>query len=429
MFLKIKNFFHKFTAAEQMLLLFCVFLPFQFALNPFPGYDLAVIRIIIPIFFCLVLYFNKKTLETYCNNKLSILLLIFLLLALFSLCFSTNMLWSLRKLAFLFSIFPLFFIGIFAVKKLSSQKALFLALVTGASILALIALLQFFSQFVFGINAVYDFLAHNISPFFLGKSFANSVLTYPSWLVNSQGTTFMRAVAIFPDPHMLSYYFGMLIPFAFLLAAEKNSYSKWLYLAAFLLFAADIATFTRGGYIALIIGALIITPLVSKTMRLKIFLGTFLILFFYVIAPHNPVAGRFASSFDTQEGSNQGRLNNWQQAILIIKGHPFGAGIGMYSLAVDPHADYREPIYAHDLYLDIAAELGLQTLLIFFAIIGLAFYYFWKASSKEPFFIAGVSSLSIFAVHSLVETPLYSVHILPLLLLILVFSVQAKKYV
>ena len=152
-------------------------------------------------------------------------------------------------------------------------------------------------------------------------------------------------------------------------------------------------------------------------------------LVFFVIAPQSPVAGRLASSFNIQEGSNQGRISNWQQAIIIIRNHPLGVGIGMYSLAVDPNADYREPIYAHDLYLDIAAELGILTTIIFVVILFVSFASFWESAKVEPFFVAGVASITIFAVHSFVETPLYSVQVLPLFLIIIALSTQTKKYV
>jgi O-antigen ligase len=134
------------------------------------------------------------------------------------------------------------------------------------------------------------------------------------------------------------------------------------------------------------------------------------------------------SSFDAQEGSNSARILNWQQALAIIKNHPLGVGIGMYSLAIDPNADYREPIYAHNLYLDIAAELGIAAAIVFVLILFLAGKNFWQAAKIQPFFAAGVASVTIFSVHSLVEDPLYSVHILPLILIMIALSATLNQY-
>ena len=380
---------------SYLFVIFCAFLPFQFALNPAPGYDLAVIRIIIPLMFAGWFIFQVKSRSFFIiNNKKTYLLVIFLLLATVSISFSSNLFWSLRKLLFLLSIFPIYFVAISAFKTKKMQRNAVSALVIGATLLSIASLIQFFCQFIFGIDPVYNFLAAHISPFFLGNSFSQTVLAYPSWLVNSGGATYMRAVANFPDPHMLAYYLGMLVPWAVALGATSQKKSEWFFVSAIFIVAADICTFTRGGYIALIAGSFVILPLVSRSSKKKIIAAAAILLVFFVIAPQSPVAGRLASSFNIQEGSNQGRISNWQQAIIIIRNHPLGVGIGMYSLAVDPNADYREPIYAHDLYLDIAAELGILTTIIFVVILFVSFASFWESAKVEPFFVAGVARIT-----------------------------------
>ncbi|KKP97330.1 MAG: hypothetical protein US25_C0019G0009 [Candidatus Moranbacteria bacterium GW2011_GWE1_36_7] len=405
------------------LLVFCAFLPFQFALNPYSGIDLAVIRILIPIMFLIWLFITPKNkLLLFKLNWITYLLGIFLILASISLFFSPNLSWSMRKLFFPLSIAPLYFLAATILNNIHKQKKAFFFLVSGATILALVGIIQFISQFIFGVDRVSLFLSTHIAPFFLGKTFATAVFTYPSWLINSDGTTYMRAVAIFPDPHMLSYYLGMLIPFSIALWATANSHKKWLLFSIISLIIADILTFTRGGYLALIAGGLIILPLVSIKTAKKILAGAVIFVCLFIIAPHNPVTSRLSSSFDVQEGSNQARLSNWQQAIALIKKHPFGVGIGGYSLAIKPQATYREPIYAHNAYLDIAAELGLIAAAVFIGILLFAFKNFWNLSKNEQFFIAGVASITIFATHSLVENPLYSLHVLPLFLIILALS-------
>ena len=419
---KLKNSFAK-DIFYSLLLSFCALLPFQFALNPWKGVDLAIVRIFVPLLFlAYVIFALKNKLLLPGLDKVTKILLIFFVFAVISLSFSHNLSWSLRKLLFLFSLAPVYFLATSVLNTVAKQRRAIFALVSGATILAWIGIVQFISQFLFSIDKVYAFLANHFAPFFLGQTFSQAVLTYPSWLVNSGGTTYMRATATFPDPHMLSYYFGLLIPWSIALWATSTSYKKWFLLATISLIIADVLTFTRGGYLALIAGAIVILPLVSRKTALKIIASAGIFVFLFVIAPHNPVAGRLASSFDVQEGSNQGRLTNWQQALSIISSHPFGVGIGSYSLAVKPTATYREPIYAHNLYLDIAAELGIPAALIFIALLLLALKYFWETSKTQPFFIAGVASITLFAVHSLVENPLYSVHIFPLFLIILALS-------
>jgi O-antigen ligase len=413
----------------KAFIIFCFLLPFQFALNPATGIDLAIVRIIVPIMFLAWLLWAKKNkLPLLEKNKVTYLLIAFWLLAVFSLPFSHNLSWSLRKLAFLFSLAPIYFVAASVLTDRSKVRGAMAALVGGGAVVAFLGLLQFFAQFVFGIDPVYAFLAHHAAPFFLGHSFAQAVLAYPSWLVNSGGVTYLRAVATFPDPHMFSYYLGMLAPWSIALWATTKTHKKLFLASSVLLVAADIFTFTRGGYVALIAAAIVILPLVSRSVARKLMAGAAVFVLLFALVPHNPVAGRFLSSFDIQEGSNQSRLANWQQALPIIATHPFGVGIGMYSLAVDPNADYREPIYAHDLYLDIAAELGIVTAFVFLALLFFAFRHFWQSAKKQPFFVAGAASLAVFSVHSLVESPLYSVHILPLILVIIALSIHTEQY-
>ncbi len=419
---QLKNFFLE-DAIFFSVVAFCILLPFQFALNPRAGFDVAVVRLLIPLLFFSWLFLKIKAKQTILiNTKLTCLIFAFLLLALFSISFSQNVFWSLRKFFFFLSIFPIYFVSLSVFNSAKKKRLVIFSLVIGGAMLSLIAIIQFVLQFIFGIDAVYAFLANNVSSFFLGNSFSKSVLTYPSWLVSAGGSTYMRAVAMFPDPHMLSYYLEMLIPWSIALWALAKKQRGWLLVSAVFLIIADVLTFTRGSYVALIAGAMIILPLVTKKTVSKILLGAGLFALLLLLAPHNPVADRFASSFDVQEGSNQGRLNNWQQALEIISAHPFGVGIGSYSLSVKPTATYREPIYAHNTYLDVAAELGIITMLVFVAIVFFALKSFWIMSKTDPFFIAGVSSVAIFATHSLVENPLYSVHVLPLLLIILALS-------
>lgn len=407
-----------------LLLLFCMLLPFQFALNPTPEIDLAIVRVLIPLLFLGWFFWSlkiKKPLVLF--NLATVFFILYLFLAVFSCFFAHNLSWSLRKLAFLFSFAPLFFITVSTLKTSQKQRALFFVLVSSATALSFVAILQFTSQFIFGIDPVYHFLTNQIAPFFLGQTFAKTVQAYPSWLVNADGITYMRATAMFPDPHMLAYFFGLLIPWALALwATTTKKYTTWFAFMAFLLILADMFTFTRGSYIALISGGIIILPLVSKKTASKIILGIGLFACLFMIVPRNPVGAvgaRLVSSFDAHEGSNQARLSNWQQALLIIRTNPLGVGIGNYSLAVNPDATYREPIYAHNMYLDIAAELGIPAMLIFIGLLFLSFKSYWLKAKNNSFYIAGVASITIFAVHSLVENPLYSVHVFPLFLVIL----------
>ncbi len=429
----------------------CTLLPFQFALNPTPTVDLALIRVLILGLFLsyISFYFKKKqsfnhsplqfknylfpALKKYfrLESKLTLLILIFLGLNIFSILFSENIFWSLRKLAFLFSIFPLYFVARFLLNSPRRKRQTTSALVLGGAAVSLFALIPFIAQFFFGIDVIYLFLAKNIIPFFIGHTFAKEVLAYPSWLVSSGGINYLRAFAPFPDPHMLSYYTGMLLPWSLALWATSKAHKSFFLVATGLLLLCNIATFTRGGYLALIATAILLLPLVSKKTASKILAGIFLFLFLFFMIPENPVtnpvAGRVLSTFDLQEGSNQGRLAIWKQALTVLASHPQGVGLGNYPLSIKPDATYRTPIYTHNLYLDLAVETGLSNAGVFIVLLLLALKNFWQSAKTNSFYLAGLASLLIFAIHCLVESPLYSVQVLPLFLIILALASSLEK--
>jgi O-antigen ligase len=197
-----------------------------------------------------------------------------------------------------------------------------------------------------------------------------------------------------------------------------------------MLIICDALTFSRGGYLGLLVAAifavLFLWPRASQKNKIAVALfGIFLVASFFI---SNPVSNRFSSIFNFQEGSNKERISIWQYAGQVVLAHPLlGVGIGNYPLVVEPQADYRDPIYAHNTYLDIMAETGILNGIIWIGILVGAIFSFIRKSRKDIFFLAGALSLIVFSSHSLVETAIYSPVVLTLLLLILAFNLEEKR--
>jgi O-antigen ligase len=408
----------------NLLLLLCLYLPFQIALNPAEGIDLASVRIIIPALFLLWLAKGLKDKKIIIKKSLvSALISTFLFLSALSIEAARNADWSARKLLFIFSIFPIYFVVSAVISDKSRVEKMVKFLVWGGALAATIGIIQFSLQFTIGLEKTYAIWSDYIIWPFLGSSFGKVVLENPSWLVNISGKTILRATSTFPDPHMLSFYLGLLIPLALGLFFKLK---KPLYLLFFaILFLGDILTFSRGGYLGLLAGALAIFIIVVKKFSLKYKIAAALtvavitgILFF-----PGPVSDRFSSSLNLQESSNAGRMEMWQKAGKIISDKPFlGVGIGNYPLEIKPGANWREPIYAHNTYLDIAVETGIINALIWMAIVVSSIFIFLKKSKDENLYFWLAVSIAIFSVHSLVETALYSPVVLTLFLIIISFT-------
>lgn len=430
-----------------------LYLPFQIALNPLSGVDLASVRV-----FVLLLFFYWLT-RSLSQKKIALrfdliflLLFSFLFFTVLSLFWTENKSWGIRKIIFFFSIFPLFFIirDIFASSLKKILQLLNFAL-WGAFLTSLLGIIQFLLQFLIPLNKLYSFWAVLITPF-LGQSFSQAVLNNPSWLVNIGGHTLLRSTAFFPDPHMLAFYLnicalislGMFLDIIKNKSIENDSAPAWrsgrhIYLIFFLtLILASFLTFSRGGYLGLFSGLIFFTiftfkskfkNLLSKLKNIVVPVSLLLFLVTFFIIP-NPVSNRLLSSFDLSEGSNIGRLETWRQSLEIIKQNPFlGVGIGNYSLAIKPSADYREPIYSHNTFLDIAAETGIINLFIWVSLFLIAIFNFTQKFIRQKNYLSlGLAaSLFGFSIHSLFETAIFSVHILPLIILILALNKEKNE--
>jgi len=199
----------------NFFLLLLLYLPFQLALNPSAGIDLASIRILILLIFFLWLAqrLKNKNLKISVNLQ-TILIITFLFLNTVSIFAARNIDWSLRKLMFLFSIFPIYFVASNLIDNREKLiKTIKIAVLSGTGI-ALIGIIQFLMQFVVGFKKVYFFWADYLIVPFLGNTFSQAVLENSSWLVNLSGKTYLRATSLFPDPHMFSFFLGLLFPFS-----------------------------------------------------------------------------------------------------------------------------------------------------------------------------------------------------------------------
>jgi O-antigen ligase len=425
---------------ERFLIFFFWILPFQWALSPMDSIDLALCRVLA---LGLIITFAVKSLA---EQKLELpqpaILFpfsVYAIIAFSSPLWAENISWAVRKALFLINFLPLFIVFSASVTNNKIKERLLSAFIWSSTAAAFIGILQFLSQCIIGIDRSFKIWTEQLLPFFLGQSFGNTVSSYPSLLVNVSGTTLMRASAFFPDPHMFSLFLGLAIPIAGAFAMTQKQH-QFAYIIAFLLLStADLLTFSRGGYLGLAIGAICLIIGLFKYRALSINRKHFLpalgiLIMFFVILAFSPIGQRLASSISLNDGSNIERLRLWKETLTYIAERPFfGVGLGNYSLLAKPSADYREPIYAHDLYLDIASETGLLSLAGFVGFVIIAIYLSLKSwqRSSDPFRAAALLSLIIFSVHSMFELPLFSVQVLPAFLFITALasatSYQSRK--
>ncbi len=434
---------------EAALVLLVFYLPFQIALNPAPGFDVASGRVLILLLSGAWVMRSLKNKRFKIDFSLETLLLsAFLLLSALSLFQSFETDRAVRKILVFLSVFPLYFVLTSFSGRKDFMMKIVKALVSGGLLMGTFGALQFLAQFVFGIDPLFDFFARVIAPVFYGNTFAAEVVANPSWLVNVGGATLLRAFACFSDPHIFSFYLGLVIPIAFsaaMLEREElrergtSSRKSFAFPAFLLLVLSELFTFSRGGYLGMLAAGLVLLVLLRKRFsaeQKKMLTALAAAGLAFVILAGGPVLARFVSSFDLAEGSNVERMKNWRQGWeAFLDNFLSGVGIGNYSFYLDPTAAYRTPVYAHNLYLDLGAELGAFALLAWVLLIAVTIYELYcasrKASDRALSYLASglIGSLVWYSVHSFFDTSIYAPNILAMLTVVLSLSAMLIRCV
>lgn len=461
--------------------LLVVYLPVQLAFNVLPGVDLASSRV-----FSLALgavWLLTKLKAKSCQLKAvefphSLLLTSYSLLLLWA-AISLIGVWpfaaGLRKLAFWLSYLPLLIVALDTHRDQLSRFKLAIAVAVSGTLAALVAMVPIIMSWSagwrMGASEAAQWWLNNVSPHFIGATVAQSVGEYPSWFAAVGFTDAFRAVGTFPDPHMLAFFLELTIPITAAVAIFNSClagrqvqffrpgrtrlgraiFKQVLWGASALLQIIVLGlTFSRGAYVGIIAAASTLALLwiswfvrqrvlarqaqsakrkmQKNSAKLKILFGAIALGAFTLLASQPAVVGRLT---DLADKSTKGRLALWQTAYETTLAHPVrGVGLGNFPYVVDPTADYRLPIYAHNLYLDISSELGLIGLALWLILIIPALRPLGLGASalatKHFISIAAAVSLIAFSVHGLFDTPLFSPQVLPLLLIVLTLAASAN---
>ncbi len=208
-------------------------------------------------------------------------------------------------------------------------------------------------------------------------------------------------------------------------------------------------TFSRGAWLGLFAGVVFLSIGNKRNILLYVggialFLAIFLPLFFLqrpqqknalqnvvmadinrkeaVVLPRgdnddNGIAGRITVK-RFWEGASSGRAAFWRDAFGIAREHPwFGTGLNTYTEVLKKRPDAVQGFYAHNCYLQMAAELGFVGLGSFLLMITAFFFEFAVIiPAVSDRFLKAVAwgiaaSLAAFFVHAFFDTIMYTVQL------------------
>ncbi|MDA3815413.1 MAG: O-antigen ligase family protein, partial [Patescibacteria group bacterium] len=318
---------------KKLFLIILALTPFSFAINPTSEIDLNILRVFIPVLFFVWLASSLLYGKIFIDTRPRFLFLVlFLILLFFSVFWATEQERAWRKVLFIFSFVPIYLIAFDLFKKGLSKKYFLKIFLITSLIQSALGIFQFLLQFIIGIDPSLR-LWRNVSALFLGNNFSENVNQYSSWLVNLNGETILRSFGTFPDPHLFSLFIALSLPVSWYFFKKTKKYTYLMF--AFIQILAITLSFSRSSYLAIIIFLAIIFLVEFKKIKKQkkltwvCFLG---FVFLVLILIPNPINKRLASSFNLNEGSNQGRIEMWKEATSLTKENPWtGVGIGNFS--------------------------------------------------------------------------------------------------
>ena len=200
----------------------------------------------------------------------------------------------------------------------------------------------------------------------------------------------------------------------------------FLRIESILLLSLLIVAIARGAWVGFIIAVCFLGLLENRRM-LYVTVAFLLILgigISYVVETPNNILGRLKSIFVLSDASSLDRKTMWLVAVRMIKDRPlFGQGLttfmGNFARFGKDYYYLKQGIipYAHNCYLQIAAETGIVGLASFLMLIGTFLVHTVKSLSriKDRFYHAVLSGVSagiiVTLVHSAVDTNLYSLQL------------------
>ena len=182
----------------------------------------------------------------------------------------------------------------------------------------------------------------------------------------------VRIFSTLQNPNLLAGFLVVVMSLAVGqgLYTEKVGNKLLLFVLVAVLGICLVLTYSRGAWLSIVVVAAICGRFYNRKV-----LWLFLIIPVIAFFCHDAVMERVMSIFNPTDTSSTLRIALWESTIAMILDKPmFGTGWGAYWL-VYPEYDFflNNPaariVHAHNMYLHIAAEIGIPGLLVFLAII------------------------------------------------------------
>ena len=204
---------------------------------------------------------------------------------------------------------------------------------------------------------------------------------------------------------------------------KAKIFNAWLFLLVslfFIILATFLLTKSRGALIGAILGfSLLVFILYKKAFLAIIISGIVVLTALFIFVPRGNLEGLRLAPAEVREMA-QNRTKVYRDVVDMIKARPFfGHGINTFMRCFEAYKKrtvWTGHMYAHNCYLQIAAETGIIGLISFLWVLLTLFYKSMISIGRHKqgldFVMAGLlAALFAFLAHSLLDTNLYSVQL------------------
>ena len=348
------------------------------------------------------------------ENKVSVLLSALLLLAILSVTQATSITLAVKRIIYFVNLSLIGFVVYDLVRRdRNFSRCLIKNIAIPTIIVTIVGIAQLASVYFLDIFQFVDFWAKRVELGLFGSAWANIALHANTWFAYYGDQLSLRVFSLFPDSHSFPIFLLLGLPAIFAISFAKLFGGKagglthgstteslkslffkrvgiWVLFVP-LVFLAAILSGTRGiwaasmGAILAVFGGIWFlkrSRAGEKQLVILKYISSYLLLFFLLFGvayfifasdqfqvQKSDVAmfsKRVKSVIDISETSNARRLEIWQDSIRSIIKHPLlGIGIGNFPVVVgEDLAQAKAGSSAHNLYLNIAAEMGVPALLV-----------------------------------------------------------------
>ncbi len=344
-----------------------------------------------------------------------------LCLALLSLTVSSHPIEGIKRIIYFsnLTIVPYVLYALLRQERITNERVIW-SIIKPVILVVIVGFAQLLSTYLIDVYAFMRFWGEGIEARLFGAQWSYiAVHIGNTWLAYYGDQLSLRMFSLFPDSHSFPTFVLLGMPALLavgarpiLIAAQRSrllqlyrTYASLWIVAVPISFLAVIASGTRGIWLSAV-GVVALLPLYRyafaihriDVLRRRMFaygasfLATFFLLFFVAwpifTSPQflvgksdlNLFGRRLSSTLDFGETSNALRIVIWKSTLESIYSHPLlGIGIGNFPVILHQNITLAKAgSTAHNLYLHVAAEMGIAAALITIALFGNSLYAAWR---------------------------------------------------